>query len=99
MFKVTNPVLIDLIRRKVNLNQPYAGIFLKKNDENEKDVVSNLDEIYNIGTFAQIHEMQDMGDKLRLVVMAHRRVKITGQLLDIVEETPPGMYISEKLLC
>ncbi|XP_077299700.1 lon protease homolog, mitochondrial isoform X2 [Arctopsyche grandis] len=89
LIEVTNPVLIDLIRRKVNLNQPYAGIFLKKNDENEKDVVSDLDEIHNIGTFAQIHEMQDMGDKLRLVVMAHRRVKITGRLLDVIEEPPP----------
>lgn len=80
-----------MIRRKVNLNQPYAGIFLKKNDENEKDVVSDLNEIHNIGTFAQIHEMQDMGDKLRLVVMAHRRVKITGRLLDVIEESPPGI--------
>lgn len=74
----------------MKLNQPYAGIFLKKNDEMEGDVVHSLDDIYNVGTFAQIHEMQDMGDKLRLVVMAHRRVKITGQLNDVVEELPPG---------
>lgn len=35
-----------------------------------------------MGTFVQIHELQDLGDKLRLVVMAHRRIKITGVLLD-----------------
>lgn len=31
--------------------------------------------------------MQDLGDKLRLVVIAHRRIKITGQLYEELE--PP----------
>lgn len=87
LIEITDPVLIDLIRRKVKLNQPYAGIFLKKNDENDSEIVNNLSEVYQIGTFAQIHELQDMGDKLRLVVMAHRRIRITGQIAD-TEEAP-----------
>lgn len=45
--------------------------------------------MYQIGTFAQIHELQDMGDKMRLVVMAHRRIRITGQIAD-TEEPPAG---------
>ena len=40
---------------------------------NESDIVSGLDEIYNIGTFVQIHELQDLGDKLKMIVMGHRR--------------------------
>uniref|UniRef100_A0A6Q2Y8A1 Lon protease homolog, mitochondrial n=1 Tax=Esox lucius TaxID=8010 RepID=A0A6Q2Y8A1_ESOLU len=40
---------------------------------NESDVVESLDAIYNTGTFVQIHEMQDLGDKLRMIVMGHRR--------------------------
>lgn len=40
---------------------------------NESDVVENLNEIYQMGTFVQIHEMQDLGDKLRMIVMGHRR--------------------------
>lgn len=40
---------------------------------NESDVVESLDEIYHTGTFAQIHEMQDLGDKLRMIVTGHRR--------------------------
>ncbi|XP_065081617.1 lon protease homolog, mitochondrial isoform X2 [Ochlerotatus camptorhynchus] len=89
ILEVTNPMLIDLIRRKVKLNQPYAGIFLKKDDENPNEVVDNLSEVYDVGTFAQIQEMQDLGDKLRLVVTAHRRIKIVGQLyedLDAIHE-------------
>lgn len=74
--------MIDLIRRKVKLNQPYAGIFLKKNDDDESEVVDKLSDIYSHGSFVQIQEMQDLGDKLRLVVIAHRRIKITNQLFE-----------------
>ncbi len=44
--------------------------------------MNDLSEIYDVGTFVQICEMQDLGSKLRLVVMAHRRIKITGPLMD-----------------
>lgn len=80
---------MELIRRKVKLNQPYCGIFLKKSEDNDAEVVKDINEVYNVGIFAQIHEMQDLGDKLRLVVMAHRRIKITGQILDNPDEAMP----------
>ncbi|XP_076465316.1 lon protease homolog, mitochondrial-like [Babylonia areolata] len=86
MIEVTDPVLMDLLRRKVNLNHPYAGVFLKKDDMDESEVVDRLDQIYNVGSFVQITEMQDMGDRLRLLVMAHRRIKITDLLLTDQEE-------------
>lgn len=64
-FKFSDPVLIDLIRRKVRLNQPYIGVFLKKDEENKSEVVQKLSDVHEIGSFAQIQEMQDLGDKLR----------------------------------
>ena len=116
MLEITNKDLMDLIRRKVKLNQPYAGIFLRKETpetttttnttattgekpsaespkekekEKEKnanivsaDVIKNLDEVYKIGSFVQIHEVHDMGDRLRMIVMAHRRIKIVGLVSD-----------------
>lgn len=113
MLEITNKDLMDLIRRKVKLNQPYAGIFLRKEtpataasekplaadpkaspeaakekDKNASmtasDVIKNLDEVYNIGAFVQIHEVHDMGDRLRMIVMAHRRIKIVGLVPDEV---------------
>ena len=111
MLEITNKDLVELIRRKVKLNQPYAGIFLRKEPpagekppvmpdtkttttdpkatEAEKqkeklsstvssDVIKNLDEVYQIGSFVQIHEVHDMGDRLRMIVMAHRRIQIVG---------------------
>lgn len=41
-----------------------------------------MSELYQIGTFVQIHELQDMGDKLRMIVMAHRRIAMTAVLTD-----------------
>ncbi|XP_053318178.1 lon protease homolog, mitochondrial [Spea bombifrons] len=80
IIEVKNPNLMAVLRRKVRLAQPYAGVFLKKDDNNESDVVGSLDEIYQTGTFVQIHEMQDMEDKLRMIVMGHRRIRINKEL-------------------
>ncbi len=106
MLEITNKDLMELIRRKVKLNQPYAGVFLRKESETpptpttdtkssettkdkEKmsstvtsDVIKNLDEVYKIGSFVQIHELHDMGDRLRMIVMAHRRIKLVGLASD-----------------
>ena len=76
LCQVTDKALADLLRRKVRLNQPYAGIFMKRHDGDESDVVGRLSDLYPVGTFVQIHELQDLGDKLRMIVMGHRRIRI-----------------------
>ncbi|XP_036898542.1 lon protease homolog, mitochondrial [Sturnira hondurensis] len=86
IIEVKNKKLVELLRRKVRLAQPYAGVFLKRDDSNESDVIESLDEVYHTGTFVQIHEMQDLGDKLRMIVMGHRRIHISRQLEVELEE-------------
>lgn len=88
ILEVSNPMVIDLIRRKVRLNQPYVGVFMKKDSENESELVEKLDDVYKFGTFAQIQELQDLGDKLRIVVVAHRRIRITGQIFEDLTQEP-----------
>lgn len=61
---------------------------------NEAEIVQNLDDIYSVGTFAQIHEVQDLGNRLRLVVMAHRRIKIVGQILEELPKPTHGKYLN-----
>ncbi|XP_077464363.1 lon protease homolog, mitochondrial-like isoform X2 [Stigmatopora argus] len=80
IIEVKNQKLMELLRRKIGLAQPYAGVFLKTDDNDESDVVESLDAVYSTGTFVQIHEMQDLGDKLRMIVMGHRRIRITRSL-------------------
>lgn len=69
------------------------GIFLKRDDTNDAEVVPNLNDIYNVGTFAQIHEVQDLGDKLKLVATAHRRIKIKQQIRPDVSLSGKGIYL------
>lgn len=83
----------------MKLNQPYCGIFLKKDEENEAELVNNLSDVYNVGVFAQIHEMQDLGDRLRLVVMAHRRIKINGQIFDTDDDPIRGKQYIKEINC
>ncbi|KRZ31468.1 Lon protease -like protein, mitochondrial [Trichinella pseudospiralis] len=82
IMHIINPSLIHLLRRKVKLGQPYAGVFLKKDENNEKEVIESLSEIYNVGTFVQIREMQDFGDRLGMVLEGHRRIKIVRAVED-----------------
>lgn len=73
-MQIKDPRLMELLRRKISLSLPYAGVFVKKDDSNEADVVDNVEnDLYSVGTFVQIHEMHDMGDKVRMIVMGHRR--------------------------
>lgn len=58
---------------------------------NESDVADSLEDIYSTGTFVQIHEMQDLGDKLRMIVMGHRRLDmqlLVGPCVDNVWQQP-----------
>ncbi|XP_050081412.1 lon protease homolog, mitochondrial [Anopheles maculipalpis] len=96
ILEVTNPMLIDLIRRKVKLNQPYVGIFLKRDDDNPNEVMETTKDVYEVGSFAQIQEMQDLGDRLRLVVTAHRRIKIVGQLYEDLDAPTGGKEMTIK---
>uniref|UniRef100_A0A914Z1S4 Lon protease homolog, mitochondrial n=1 Tax=Panagrolaimus superbus TaxID=310955 RepID=A0A914Z1S4_9BILA len=79
---INDKKLQDLIRRRVAMRQPYVGVFVKKDDENKNESVGSLDEIYNVGSFAQILEMRDGGSVLELVLSAHRRIKIAEALDD-----------------
>lgn len=80
MIEITDKNLVELIRFKSRLAQPYAGAFLKKEDSNEAETITSLDDIYQIGAFVQITELYDMGDKIRMVVLGHRRIRITDTL-------------------
>lgn len=80
LLEISHPSLMELIRRKLRLSQPYAGVFLKRDDANEKEVVDGLEELHKVGSFVQIHEVEDMGDKIRMIVLAHRRIEILKQI-------------------
>ena len=55
------------------LNNIFEIYFLFSINFSTSDVVKSLDELYNIGTFVQIPEWDDMGTKIRMLIIGHRR--------------------------
>lgn len=41
---------------------------------NEHDVISSLNDIHKVGTFVQITEVHDVGNKMRMIIQGHRRL-------------------------
>ncbi len=80
IVEISDERMMAILRRKVRLNQPYAGVFVKRDDDNLAEVVKSPEELYPVGSFVQIIEMQDLGSRLRMVVMSHRRISLQGQV-------------------
>uniref|UniRef100_A0A1X7SX36 Uncharacterized protein n=1 Tax=Amphimedon queenslandica TaxID=400682 RepID=A0A1X7SX36_AMPQE len=40
---------------------------------NEADVITNLDDIYNICMFVQITEFQEFNNRMKLIIQGHKR--------------------------
>ncbi|CAJ0927688.1 unnamed protein product, partial [Mesorhabditis belari] len=77
---VSDEKLKKLIRKRVELRQPYVGVFVKKDNEDRREVVNSLGDIYNVGTFAHILEMRDQGNCLELVLSAQRRIRLLNSI-------------------
>ena len=50
-----------------------------------EEVVNDVADVYPVGSFVQIMEMQDLGNKLRMVVMSHRRIKLVDAVTEAEE--------------
>lgn len=61
------------------MNQPYAGVFLKKNDDEESDIVKSLDDVYRVGSFVKITESQKTENKMHIIATAYRRIRIVKE--------------------
>ncbi|KAI9229761.1 MAG: ATP-dependent protease La [Piptocephalis tieghemiana] len=78
---VTDPAVKKAIRELVKRGQPYVGTFLLKDDDADSDVISSVDQVYRIGTFAQITNAVE-GDStdegpMTVVLYPHRRIRIS----------------------
>jgi Lon-like ATP-dependent protease len=54
IIEVTDTHLMAILRRKVKLSQPYAGVFVKRDDDNTDEVVRDVDQLHPVGSFVQV---------------------------------------------
>ncbi|KAF2152124.1 ATP-dependent protease La [Myriangium duriaei CBS 260.36] len=78
---IRDPNVINAVNELMKRGQSYVGAFLLKDPDSGKDVIDNVDEVYDVGTFCQITGAFSAGHgeekSLQAVLYPHRRIKLS----------------------
>lgn len=80
---IRDPNVVAAIQEMMKRGQPYVGAFLFKDETADKDVIDKLDDVHDVGVFAQITSAFPVhGDEhsLTAVLYPHRRIKMSSLL-------------------
>ncbi|KAJ5666766.1 ATPase AAA-type core [Penicillium macrosclerotiorum] len=80
---IRDPNVAAAIQDMMKRGQPYVGAFLFKDDNADGDVIENLDDVYDVGVFAQItaaYPLRGEASGVTAVLYPHRRIKISSLL-------------------
>jgi Lon-like ATP-dependent protease len=84
---IRDPSVAVAIQEMLRRGQPYVGAFLFKDENADGDVIGNLDDVYDVGVFAQVTAAYPArgGDSsgMTAVLYPHRRIKVSSLI-------PPG---------
>jgi Lon-like ATP-dependent protease len=76
--RAVGEAIADLVKR----GQPYIGAFLFKDDKVDKDVIDDMSEVHDVGTFCQVTSAfpvsGEPGFAMTCVLYPHRRIKMTS---------------------
>ncbi|KAK2759550.1 ATP-dependent Lon protease pim1 [Arachnomyces sp. PD_36] len=78
---IRDPNVAAAIQEMMKRGQPYVGAFLFKDDAADKDVIDNVDDVHDVGVFAQITSafpVQGEDSGLTAVLYPHRRIKMSS---------------------
>lgn len=87
---VRDPNVIAAIQEMIRRGQPYVGAFLFKDEKSDKDIIENMDDVHNVGVFAQITSafpVSGEADSLTVVLYPHRRIKVSRLIPPKAPET------------
>ncbi|KAJ9322725.1 hypothetical protein DTO027B5_4824 [Paecilomyces variotii] len=76
---IRDPNVATAIQEMMKRGQPYVGAFLFKEEDADGDVIENLDDVHNVGVFAQItaaYPLRGEATGVTAVLYPHRRIKI-----------------------
>ena len=77
---IRDPNVSSAIQEMMKRGQPYVGAFLFKDEAADKDVIDNMDDVHDVGVFAQITSAFPVhGEEhtLTVVLYPHRRIKMS----------------------
>ena len=76
---VRDPNVIAAVQEMLRRGQPYVGAFLFKDEGSDKDTIESMDEVHDVGVFAQITSafpVTGETESLTVVLYPHRRIKV-----------------------
>ena len=77
---IRDPNVASAIQEMMKRGQPYIGAFLFKDENADKDVIESIDDVHEVGVFAQITSafpVHGEEGSLTAVLYPHRRIKIS----------------------
>ncbi|KIX02189.1 ATP-dependent protease La [Rhinocladiella mackenziei CBS 650.93] len=86
---IRDPNVVAAITEMMKRGQPYVGAFLFKDEAADKDIIEKMDDVHEVGVFAQITSAFPVhGDEhsLTAVLYPHRRIKMSA----LVPPSTPG---------
>ena len=78
---IRDPNVSSAIQEMMKRGQPYVGAFLFKDESADQDVISSMDDVHDIGVFAQITSafpVHGEENSLTAVLYPHRRIKMSA---------------------
>jgi len=101
---VKDPAVSAAIQEMMKRGQPYIGAFLFKDENADRDTIESVDEVHEVGVFAQITSafpVHGEDGSLTAVLYPHRRIKISnllpqGKSAPKIEEPEPIEEIEEE---
>lgn len=79
---ISDERVMKAIREMLDRQQPYIGAFMLKSSKSDSDVIHNIDEVHDVGVFAQITSAFPSKDEktgtetMTALLYPHRRIKI-----------------------
>lgn len=93
---IRNPNIALALQEMMRRGQPYVGAFLFKDEGTDKDIIEHMDEVHDVGVFAQVTSVFPIAgevDSFNAVLYPHRRIKMSRLIPPIqvkVEATEPA---------
>ena len=77
---IRDPNVSSAIQEMIRRGQPYVGAFLFKDENSDKDVIEDVEDVHHVGVFAQItgaFPVNGEENSLTAVLYPHRRIKMS----------------------
>lgn len=93
---IRDPNVSSAIQEMIRRGQPYVGAFLFKDENSDKDVIESMDDVHDVGVFAQVTSAFPVNGEeksLTAVLYPHRRIRMSNLIppkvhTDVAEGSP-----------